>query len=388
VLQLAVGTANVFGDSASPLVGLNVAATYRQPKGALNPGASATLVNSPSFTVPGTLPRATAGADGFFSTIASGAAAGETSTMTPTAQTAATPTTFGIDGGVFGLGIEPFNYGNAGLPDNTAPYAVPLYDPNAGADTNAFVPWGGPPAFDPNKDGLGVRDGNTYPAGTLGISEGLDVFASVAPATGSYTLSVAVPANTGTTTQKATANLGSTAVLPAVTPATPTLDGNGGGTFAVTLPAGVTEAYVAVTDLGVDPTATTQPTSCNGSSLGTPTYYTFVVRATGTVTLSDAIGPGTPKAPTPSICTSAQNTTADGKTTDGDTFAVQTIGFDYPAYEASYPNSLGNPAPTLAGANGQADVTISSQAQYNQPSTGGIVQTQSKVRAANVARTR
>jgi hypothetical protein len=42
-------------------------------------------------------------------------------------------------------------------------------------------------------------------------------------------------------------------------------------------------------------------------------------------------------------------------------------------YEASYPASLGNPSPTLAGANGQSDVTISSQAFYGQSAAGTAI---------------
>ena len=53
---------------------------------------------------------------------------------------------------------------------------------------------------------------------------------------------------------------------------------------------------------------------------------------------------------------------------------MQAIGFDYGAYEASYPTSLGVTAPSLtgAGASHQADVTISTQGVYNQPAGGGV----------------
>ncbi|MGH7707521.1 MAG: hypothetical protein ACREM8_00940 [Vulcanimicrobiaceae bacterium] len=374
VLQLAVGTANLFGDqTGSALAGLNVVATYRQPKGAFHVGDSAVFVNTPTLSGPFALPAAAGTADGFFSTIETGPGPTEIgkSSMTGTAQTATNATTFGISGGVFGLGIEPYNYNGGGTPDVVGPYTQPLYDTNT-TDPNNFVPWGGPPAFDPNKDGLGVRDGNLYPGGTLGISEGLDIF-EIAPVAGTYTLGVSVPANTGAFTASANASLTSTILLPAISPGVPTLDGNGGGSFAVTLPAGVTEAYLQIVDGGPDPTSMTPPASCNGSSVGLPTYYTVEVTATESVTLPDSSGPGTPGNGTPSICTSAQNSKADGATTDGDSFLVQSIGFDYPAYEASYPNSLGNPAPKLSGANGQADITISSVAGYYQPSTGGIV---------------
>lgn len=134
----------------------------------------------------------------------------------------------------------------------------------------------------------------------------------------------------------------------------------------------MTEAYIQVTDYGPDTLTVsdtvTQPAGCNTASLTTPVYYTFEVTSSGTVTLADATGPGTPSAPTPSICTGAENAAATSTnttpTTDADDFTVQTIGFDYPVFEASYPNSSGKSSPALAGANGQSDITISSAAFY------------------------
>jgi hypothetical protein len=253
-----------------------------------------------------------------------------------------------------------------------------LYDPVSG-DTNAFVPWGGPPAFDPNGDGLGVRDGGVYPTGTLGISMGIDPFAGITPVTGTYTLLVKVPGQgsgfAGSST--ATATLSSTALLPAIpAPATVTADGLGGlSAIPITLPAGVTEAYIEITDIGPDSSAETQPASCNGSALGNPTYYTIYVNASGSAVLGDNSGPGTPAAPTPSICTAAQNTTADGAATDGDDFTISIIAFDYPQYEASYTNAASTKvvAPTLLGTAGQADISISSLAIYSEASGGSLV---------------
>jgi hypothetical protein len=375
VLQLAVGTANVYGDlgaGGGAFTGLNVAVTYRQPAGSQKIGDSATLVNSPTLTIPGTLAGPVGTSGNYSETIETGPASSEVGghalTATPQSGSAAV-TTFGTSGGAFGLGLAPFNYNEGGAPDNVAPYVVPLYDALAGTmagDPNAFVPWGGPPAFDPAGDGTGVRD-ESVPSGTLGVPEGLDVFESIAPSAGTYTLSVSVPANTGTTTQSQTATLNSTAALPAWVLPTPTLDGSGGATIPVTLPAGVTEAYVQVTDFGPAQPASGSYASCNGSSTGTPTYYTIELKASGNAVLPDTDGPGK----TPSLCTSAQDsatnsTSSAAVTTTGDQFTVQLIGFDYPWFEASYPNSSGNPAPTIAGSNGQADVTISSAAAFTQ----------------------
>lgn len=293
------------------------------------------------------------------------------------------PSTLGVAGGATGLGLEPFNYTTtgtsanaAGVPASFVPYTVPAYDALS-PDPNAFIPWGGPPAFDPNKDGKGERDNLALDPSILGLSEGLDVFAGVTPAVGTYALAVNIATSNspGAGAVTTTARLTSGALLPAATPPTvASLDGKGGGSFAVTLPAGVTEGYIQIEDIG-PPTSGAATKSCNGSAAmpgptGNPAYYTIHVTASGTYTLPATSGPGSPGTTTPSICTSAQNTATNmGTTTDGDQFTLQFVGFDYPAFAASYPNSSGNPAPTLAGANGQADITISSQAAEVQPAT-------------------
>ena len=375
VLQFAVGTANVYGDLAGAggaLTGLNVVATYRQPAGATDPGASGTAVNSPTLTLPGALP-ATAGSAGTVdatSTIATGPAPSEVgkTAMTPTAQVGGSTTlsTFGLSGQVSGLGIEPFNYTSGGAPTTNVPYSVPLYDTVAMDPNQLGAAWGGPPAF--NYTGIvGSPVGNgTVPAGTSGISEGIDVFASVAPVGGTYTLSVSVPANTGTTTQAKSATLpAAPTVLPAFTPPVPALDANndGGATFAVTLPVGVTEAYIQIVDIGPSVKGSS---SCNGALATAPIYYTIAVAASGTVALGPLLGPGA----TPSLCTTALNTTANKAATPGDQFTVQGIGFDYPIYEASYPQSLGKPAPTILGGRGEDDITISSSPLHAQGTNG------------------
>lgn len=381
-LQLAVGTANVFGAST----GLNVVVTLRQPQGAQNVGASAALVNTPTLTGPFTL-AGTAGTPEtvFGSSIQTGPTSAELGghaiTATPQQQPGTTnipPSSFGVSGGAFGLGLEPFNQtvtgtsaNGVGTPATYVPYSVPLYDGTA-ADANAFVPWGGPPAFDPNQDGKGTRDNKGYPPGVLGVSEGLDVFNNFAPVVGAYTLAVSIPtsqsSNGALTT---TANLTSATALPNVVAQVPTLDGNGGGTFPITLPAGVTEAYVQITDFGPPQPTAGSIVGCNGAA-AKPVYYTLEVKASGSPVLPATDGPGNPGTTTPSICTAAQNTAANGSAAPGDRFTIQVIGFDYPAYEASYPNSAGNPAPVLVGATGQTDITISPVLTVSQPVGGGI----------------
>jgi hypothetical protein len=379
VLQFAAGTANIAGT-----MGLNVVVTYRQASNGYKPGDSGSLVNSVSLTGPFTLPSQPGNADAYYSTIETGPATGEVggSTMGSTPQTGSTtPTTFGTSGQASGLGLEPYNYNNGSVPDSVAPYTLPLYDPNT-ADPNAFVPWGGPPAFDPNHDGEGVRDVVTgtaswpwaVPVGTLGVSEGIDVFQGITPSTTRpYALTVTVPGQTAgsaAATQQASFTLKSAAMLPAIT-AAPTVttgtDTTGNTTLSVTLnalPTGTTEAYVQIVDLGPNPTSATQTPGCNTATAMQPVYYTLFFNAPGTKTITGLEGPRTSNGATPSICTATQNTAYAGSTMPADTFTVQEIGFDYPAYESSYPNSLGNPAPTILGPNGQDDITISPVATY------------------------
>jgi len=396
ILQLAVGTANIYGTSA----GLNVVTTYRQPKGGQAPGDSGSLVNSPVLTVPSGFPPnpgVALGGDAD-STIWTGPVIAEipvapstigsmTSTsQTPPEPTNVTQTTFGQSGGVFGLGIEPFNYASStGTPFQNPdtgvplpPYPVPLYDSLASATpppTGEFVTgdvnqlpaaWGGVPAFDILGTGEAPNGSGIVPSGTAGISEGLDVF-EIAPAAGAtYSLTVNITGTSaGSFTKTATASMTSTTLLPAIAAPSYTADASGnGGTFGYTLPAGVTEAYIEIVDLGsgtFDPVSGAQSASCNGASVGAPIFYTFEVTASGTVTLTDTMGPGGAQ----SICAAADNTTANGAPALADMVNTWAIGFDYPAYESSYPNSKGVPNPTIVGASGQSDVTISPAGQYN-----------------------
>jgi hypothetical protein len=394
-LQLSVGTANIFGDSSAKATGLNVVATFRQVPGQQTVGASETLVNTPALTGPFALPALDGIPDDYGATLLSGPTASEVAShaITATGQPPAgtypvTPSSFGVSNGVYSTGIEPFNttvVGGpgelpAGQPVSYAPNQEPLYDPLASAgDPNAFVPFGGPPAFDFNGTGRGTRDGLGEPSEELGIEEGLDVFQGVVPSTGTYTLNVTIPTSSANLDLAASATLRSTALLPAIAPPSAvTTDGNGGlRSIPIVVPAKVTEAFVQITDLG--PTVA-NALSCNGSagpnaSSPLPTYYTLRVTASGTYALADGLGPvGKPSATNPSLCTPAQNTAyslANSSNftgqSDGDQFTIQLLGFDYPAYAASPIRELGNPSPVLTGPNGQSDITISSAVTFSQP---------------------
>uniref|UniRef100_E6PHE6 Lipoprotein n=1 Tax=mine drainage metagenome TaxID=410659 RepID=E6PHE6_9ZZZZ len=409
-LEFAVGTANVYGTKA----GLNVVSTYRQADGLSN-----VLIDTPTITGPFTVPAFSAAGsnlEGYgvlsdpYSTLPGGPSITEVATpgtITGTSQTlpAGTPacdqttpctfpnnatggtgtvqpntSTFGQAGGVFVNGISPGNSTTSGVAASYVPYEEPMYDTTG----STFEPWGGPPAFDPNKDNMGVRDGLTsLGAFVLGIPEGFSVFENVSTAAGAYQLSLAVPTGfNGQTptsaTVTATAKLASTALLPTLSAPALTLDQKGGGTF--TLPAadfsgGITEVYVQIEDTGNGKAQNCQgpagadssvPEPNLGLTVALPVYYTVVAKAAGNYTLPDTDGPNTnttggPTGLTPSesICTGAANTTANGGTvTPGDSYSVQIIGTDYDMYGATYPITT-SASPTLTGANGQADITIS-----------------------------
>jgi len=240
---------------------------------------------------------------------------------------------------------------------------VPLYDPLAATsagDPNAFTPWGGPPAFDPNKDGQGARDG-TFDPSIPGFNEFITVFQGVKVVPGTYTLGVTIPTNSSSTSLSATATLGAVTTLGAVVAPAFVPDGNGGGMFAVTLPPGVTDGLLNIEDLGpVKPAGKSQPINCyvNGSY---PAYFTVHVAGSGTYTLPDTDGVGSPTQKTPTICTGAQNAAVAanvGNMPGGDQIAIQLIGADYPLYASNYLFNLGQQTPAIAGAAGN-DITIS-----------------------------
>ena len=305
-LRFAVGTANIGG---AP--GLNTMVTLRQADGTSDVALDTPTIAGPTgFVVPPNAPAADAGTNHISGSpqVAPG--------VVPLA------TTFGTAGGAFGYGFLPANSTTTGAP-NFSKYALPFY---AAAQTRYI---GGPPAFPQ------VRDG-TYPPGFQGYGEGFTDFLA-APVAGTYQLSVAVP---GLGTLTASATLASTALLPAFAPPSLAPDGAGGGTIAVNVPAGATEAYVNVVDL---------TGACYPSAQPAPAAYTLRTTLTGpqTLTLPPALGPTAPgAAQTPTLC-------------HGDAYLLTAVGFDYPAFASAYPNSNGVVAPAIAGAAGQADLTAS-----------------------------
>ncbi|GAC1417121.1 MAG: hypothetical protein NVSMB5_07630 [Candidatus Velthaea sp.] len=380
-LQFSVGTANIAGTAT----GMNVVVTNRQPN-----GDSGVLLDTPklsgAFVLPGVAADASANSTG--STAAVGPASGEISgsicggapCITGTPQTSPGsappfPSTFGTSGGVFGLAFAPAN----STPTNTTniyqPYQVPLYG------SKLFTPWGGPPAYDPAKDGKGTRDG-TFADSTqaiLGVSLGLDIFRGVTVNSGAYNLSINIPTVDSSQTVSSSFTLGALApiaVAPAITAVT--FDGTGQATIAYTLTPGITGAYVEVIDNG--------PSNCNGAgnlnlygaqTTGNPTakprtttYYTFWVTASGSVTVTNANSPGPPGSAYPAICTTAQNTAspiATSSTSVPDTVTAFVIGFDYDHYSLTYNKPLNTVYPQKPTLPASADVAVSAAFKATSP---------------------
>jgi hypothetical protein len=342
-LEFAVGLATLPDGST----GLNTVATFRQSS-----GASATLVNTPSivgpagFTVPGT---ASAPGPCSAATIlqfncqgeGSGSDAG-TNTISGQQQSisGSSTSTFGMNGGLFSAGFAPYNATNTGTASypslTTPPYAQPFYYHN----TPPLLYVGGPPAYPFTGNGL-------YPGGFIGWVQGFNTFAAT-PVAGTYTLNVKVPAsNAAAASYSATATLKNMTPLSAYT-STPTLtnNGSGGATIAVAVPADsrIVETLVYVVD--INPSGSTSfytvgPQSGNGTTL--------------TFTLPGNLGScGGAKG---SGCQNNASTQSSSMSS-GDTYAVYAASFDYPMFEAEPPGNTAQ-APSLTGAAGQADLTLS-----------------------------
>jgi hypothetical protein len=424
-LQFAVGTANIYGSRS----GLNVVSTFRQTD-----GSSATGVNTPKISGPMTVsvhPKPSFGvaisSSGFpdpYTTILNGGPSfrewrGNTIEGTPQTVAPGTPpcdgggpfpsagfvrcpsglkpntTSFGESGGDFAMGIQPSNAVAAtGQAYSYQPYPQPLYGSADPVSHYQFVPWGGPPAFDPDKDGMGTRDGLIiagvdsfgYPY-FLGIPEGVTVFDGVKVRSGVFTLSVAISTignggSVSTSYVNKTAHLDPSRMLPTMNAPVFNFDGKGGGKFSMALPHGVTEAYVQVVDYGPkggpQDGGSASPSNCQGPR-GThfaPVYYTIELTkaAMTTYRLPDTIGPNLATSggknnlkPSPSICTAKQN----GKGSQADDIVIQTIGFNYPIYAAALGlvQSTTPQNPHIAGPSGQADITIARAMEQDNGST-------------------
>lgn len=384
-LQFAVGTANIAGQT-----GLNTVVTYRQ-----NNGLSAVGYSTPAITWDGAF---TNGAASSLDGTQTGPNVDDgkpqiTGSQLQTAGSKYNTSTFGAGNGglgfswgAFGYGFNPSNSGTNGGPNSLQYPCLPFYTATApglaagspvcnaasnasftfaDAAANGAVYVGGPPAFP------SLRSAPL--AGQVGAYLGFVPFAGLtpAPAAGSgkatFTLNLTVPTTGTVQTATATATMTNFAPLGIFAVPTFTPVASGGGSVSYVLPAGVTEAYIQIVNWGPSGTG---GFNCNFGAGGTPFYYTIRVTSSGTSVLADNLAPtptlGTLPAgkSTKTFCSAADNTAAAkaagvADPASGDMYQVYAVGFDYPAFGASYPSSNGVAKPTIVGANGQSDITMS-----------------------------
>jgi hypothetical protein len=349
-LQFAVGVATFsFNRGQSVAYGLNTVETLRQQN-----GLSGTLYNVPMIIGPSSFNVLTstetgddvqsAGSDLGTNHITWG-------TLNQSLWTGPARGPKKSSTGAFGYGLCPCNSdsgpGNGFTPLFQA-FNLPIY----GDDEELW--YGGPPAFP--SEGPSVRA-----LGWLGYSLGFTDFA-VKPVIGTYNLYAAVPPSYDTpenptpspgpngTPSPPPGILAAGSQLTNLSPlpqfATPTFkaDNNGGGTIGINVPAGAREAMVVVLAVG----GTGSVSGACAQAHTTDAYFTVVTHTTGVqnVALPDMLGPLTQSGKkTPSICPQQ-------------TYNIYAAGVDYPAYEASYPANNAQ-LPSIAGPNGQADVTTS-----------------------------
>jgi hypothetical protein len=329
-LQFSVGTANIGFDGA---VGLNVVATFRQPN-----GHSAVLVDTPTITGP----------SGFVVPTSAPSSDAGTNHISGTPQVFPTPTTdtttFATNGGVFSYGFGPFNSDNLGTafyPGNPNSYPVADYvEPFYAKSGSAPVPLGGSPAYPFFNDG-------TYPIGFAGYPQGFAAF-EAKPVTGTYSLSVIVPIADATPVAfAAVASLTNNTPLPPLPRPAFAKDGLGGGSATLMIPADarIVETMIYIVDADYVLPSTGNP--------GTVYYAIGPITGTGNIVgvLPDKIGP--------CIGSGCQNgSSANVSIQAGNHYQVYAISYDYPAFEAGPPGNSSQ-TPTITGAAGQADITIS-----------------------------
>jgi hypothetical protein len=217
--------------------------------------------------------------------------------------------------------------------------------------------YGGPPGW-PSPQGYGnfsYFDG--YPEGFTDFG--------VTPVSGTYQLSATYPTSADysqSATVTASARLPSAgAVLPAMPQTALTINPDGSGFVSLDVPPGVTETIVNVSSQDCDPI---------DRPLGPTNHYSIVTKKSGPQQLFFSANLGPPNAAgvaTHTFCTVGDLQAYDAYLNSGGqatlpnlTFVVyvQAVGFDYPAYEASYPFST-TEAPTIVGPSGTADITTS-----------------------------
>jgi len=229
--------------------------------------------------------------------------------------------------------------------------------------------YGGPPAW-PSPQGYGS------PAYFLGYSLGFSDFTAT-PVPGSYSLGVAYATSADYSSYghaAVSAQLRAATPLPPFAKPTLRVNADGSGAVSANVPAGVTEAVIMV-----------RTTHCDLAANAQPDNYAIVTHASGPQIIGFSSNLGPPDAtgnPMHTFCTTSdlKNFNAFAKASGSPpataypvTSQVFAVGFDYPAYESSYPFDV-SPAPKIANASGQADVTttypVSVQTILNDPTAG------------------
>jgi len=220
-----------------------------------------------------------------------------------------------------------FSYGQ-----NPLAMLQPFGNPSGFGFMGNFAPaFGAPPALSPaDANGIGYDLGYLVYFNSCAITVPItqQFLLPPAPTLGAYTLSTVVSVNGRKPAFSATATLGG---APTVLPNEPTPSyapgaaGSGGGTFTIGQPAGVTESLIVVVD--------------NAS---------FADVATVETTSTTAVLP-------------------PGSLAAGESCSAFVIGADYPLVESAPPNNT-SATPTIAGAGGTADLTVSDASlSFTQP---------------------
>jgi hypothetical protein len=218
-----------------------------------------------------------------------------------------------------------FSYGQ-----NPSAIIAPFFNSLGPGPIGAFAPiFGVPPTYSPpNQNGIGYALGYLLFLNPGDASNGPCTLYVLppAPALGAYTLSTTVPVNGRNITFSASATLaGSPTVLPAeAPPAYAPAPGTGGGTFTIVKPAGVTESLIAVVDSD-----------------------TFAELATIETTTTTAVVP-------------------PGTFGTGENCVAFVVGADFPLVESGPPANTAQ-LPTIVGAGGSADLTVSDVLPFTQP---------------------
>ncbi len=256
-----------------------------------------------------------------------------------------------------GNGIGGGGSGTCTCPQYCAPIGTPLSD--IAFPIQAF---GGPPAW-PSPQGYGNYNYFVgYPSGFTDVN--------ATPVAGQYQLSVSYPTNadyTKSNTLSASATLATVAGLPRMpSPQLKILPDGSGVITGFTIPPGVLETIIFLVTSDCDLAG--REFKGNGYF----NHYAFVLHTTGPqppIGIPANLGPPGIQgmAPTHTFCTTgdiaaelaALSLSGTLPTVNTTFFAqAQAVGFDYPAYESSYPFATSQ-TPTIASPSGQADLTSS-----------------------------